>query len=115
MSLQDAPKRVFAQPTQQIVLMLLVLIAVGIGIFFLSAEIRTVVTANIYLNAFIGFVFVLGVAATFWQVAQVMSSVNWLRNLQAGFKGAEYIQPPSLVASMAPMLPTSQGDAGTGA
>lgn len=104
MSFSDAQERVFAQPTRQIVLMLLVLAAVGIGGFFLAAQIRTVVFANVYLNAFIGFVFVLGVFATFWQVSQVMSSVKWLRNLQAGFKGAEFLAPPSLVAGMAPMV-----------
>ncbi|MEM7057481.1 MAG: biopolymer transporter ExbB [Pseudomonadota bacterium] len=104
MSFSDAQDRVFAQPTRQIVLMLLVLAAVGVGGFLLAAQIRTVVFANIYLNAFIGFVFVLGVFATFWQVSQVMSSVRWLRNLQQGFKGAEFLAPPSLVAGMAPMV-----------
>ncbi|MEM1160269.1 MAG: biopolymer transporter ExbB [Pseudomonadota bacterium] len=84
--------------------MLLVLVAVGVGAFLLAAQIRTVVFANIYLNAFIGFVFVLGVFATFWQVSQIMTSVRWLRNLQAGFKGHEFTHPPSLLASMAPMI-----------
>ena len=104
MSLQDAPQRAFAQPTRQIFLMLLVLIAVGVGGFFLAAQIKTVFYANLYLNAFIGCVFVLGILATFWQVAQIRNSVLWLRNLQAGFKGHEFSTPPSLLASMAPMI-----------
>jgi hypothetical protein len=104
MSLQDAPQRAFAQPTRQIILMLLVLVAVGIGGFLLAAQIRTVFLANVYLNAFIGFVFVLGIFATFWQVWQIRTSVRWLRNLQAGFKGHEFTQPPTMIASMAPMI-----------
>lgn len=104
MTFQDAPERAFAQPTRQIMLMLLVLVLVGVGAFLLAAQIRTVVLANPYLNAFIGFVFVLGVLATFWQVAQVRSSVLWLRNLQQGFKGHEFTQPPGLLASMAPLI-----------
>ena len=104
MSFQDAPERAFAQPTRQIIMMLLVLTAVGVGGFLLAAQIRTVFYANVYLNAFIGFVFIVGVLATFWQVSQIISSVRWLRNLQAGFKGHEFTTPPSLVASMAPMI-----------
>ena len=104
MSLQESPDRVFAQPTRQIILMLLVLVAVGVGGFFLAAQIQTVFFANVYLNAFISFVFVLGVFATFWQVAQIIKAVNWLRNLQSGFKGHEFSSPPGLIASMGPMI-----------
>ncbi|MEM7422667.1 MAG: biopolymer transporter ExbB [Pseudomonadota bacterium] len=100
MSLTDLSERQFTRPTRQILMMLLVLIAVGVGGFLLAAQIRTVVFANIYLNAFIGFVFIVGVMATFYQVWQVMQSVKWLRDLQSGFKGHEFTQPPSLVASM---------------
>jgi len=104
MSFSDPPARGFTQPSRQIVMMLLVLIAVGAVAFLLAAQIRTVINANIYLNGFIGLVFVVGVLATFRQVSQVISSVRWLRNLQQGFHGAEYIPPPSLIASMAPIL-----------
>ena len=100
MSLNDAPPRVFSQPTRQIIIMLLVLAAVAIGGFLLAAQIRTIIFANIYLNAFIGSVFVVGVFATFWLVSQVMISVRWLRNLQAGLMGHQFIRPPSLIASM---------------
>ena len=100
MSLTDTPTKKFVYPTRQIILMLLVLIAVGVGGFFMAAQIRTIIFANLYLNAFIGFVFVVGVLATFWQVGQIISAVRWLRNLQQGFKGHEFTQPPSLVASM---------------
>ncbi|MEO1492933.1 MAG: biopolymer transporter ExbB [Pseudomonadota bacterium] len=104
MSLEDTQGRVFTLPIRQIVLMLLVLVFVGLGGSVLATQIETVFLANLYLNAFIGFVFVLGVLATFWQLSQVIASVRWLRNVQAGFKGSELIEPPALVASMGPMV-----------
>lgn len=100
MSLTDTPTKQFVYPTRQIVTMLLVLVAVAAGGFFMAAQIQTIFLANVYLNAFIGFVFVIGVFATFWQLTQIISSVRWLRNLQAGFHGHEFVEPPSLVASM---------------
>lgn len=100
MSLSDTPTKQFAYPTRQIGTMLLVLVAVGVGGFFMAAQIQTIFFANVYLNAFIGFVFVIGVAATFWQLTEIISAVRWLRDLQAGFHGHEFIEPPSLVASM---------------
>ena len=104
MSMGDSQGRVFTRPTRQILLMLLILTLVGVGGAFMAAQIRTVVLANVYLNAFIGFVFIIGVFATFLQVAQLVSSIRWLNNLQAGFKGHEFSDPPRLVASMAPMI-----------
>ena len=100
MSLIDTPTKQFAYPTRQILTMLLVLVAVGVGGFFMAAQIQTIFFANVYLNAFIGFVFVIGVGATFWQLTEIISAVRWLRNLQAGFHGHEFVEPPSLVASM---------------
>jgi len=94
----------FSQPIRQIFLMLTVLILVAAGGTLLAGQIRTVFLANPYLNGFIGGVFVLGVLATFWQVSQLITATNWLRNLQAGVKGHEITRPPSLVASMAPVL-----------
>ena len=111
MASQETQDRSFAQPTQQLVLMVLVLVAVVVGGVLLARPIETVFFANIYLNAFIMFVFVLGVAATFWQIGQVFSAVNYLRNFQQGLAGHEHVRPPALLASMAPML--RQGRAAT--
>ena len=104
MSLHDTPDRVFTQPTRQIVTMLLVLVAVASGCGLMIEQIAQLFLANAYLNGFIAFVFLLGVLATFWQVSQVIASVRWLRNLQAGFMGHEFVQPPALIASMGPMI-----------
>jgi len=94
----------FSQPIRQIFMMLTVLILVSAGLVLLGAQIRTVFLANPWLNGFIGGVFVIGVLATFWQVAQLISATNWLRNLQAGLKGHDIARPPRLIASMAPLL-----------
>ncbi len=94
----------FSQPTRQIFLMLLVLILVSTGATVLAAQIQTVFLANPYLNGFIFGVFLIGVLATFWQVGQLISATNWLRDLQAGLKGQEIARPPRLVASMAPIM-----------
>ena len=104
MSLDEGRGAAFSQPTRQIGMMLIVLALVVAGGTFLAAQIQTVFAANVYLNAFIGFVFLIGTLATFWQVAQIISAVKWLKNLQAGFKGHEFTDPPRLVASMAPLL-----------
>lgn len=104
MTFDDTPDRSFTQPTRPIAMMVAVLVLVIVGGSFLATQIETVFLANVYLNAFIGFVFFVGVLACFWQVAQLMTAIRWLRNLQAGFKGHEFTQPPRLVASMAPMM-----------
>lgn len=104
MALDDSQRRVFARPTRQVFLMLLVLGLVAAGGALMANQIRSIILANVYLNAFIGLVFAIGVLATFWQIAQLFSSINWLNNLQAGFKGHEFSEPPRLVASMAPMI-----------
>ena len=97
-------KRTFSMPAQQIAMMLIVLALVLTGGTFLAAQIQTVFSANVYLNAFIGFVFLVGVLTTFWQTAQIIAAVRWLRSLQTGFSGHEFAKPPRLVASMAPLL-----------
>ena len=94
----------FSQPIRQIFMMLTVLILVSTGLVLLGAQIRTVFLANPWLNGFIGGVFVIGVLATFWQVAQLISATNWLRNMQAGLKGHDFSRPPRLIASMAPLI-----------
>lgn len=104
MSREEAPDRVFTQPTRQIVVMLLVLAAVAAGCGLMISQIGQLFMAKIYLSSFMAFVFAVGVLATFWQVAQVISSVRWLRNLQAGFKGHEFVEPPLLIKSMGPLI-----------
>lgn len=98
------PDRLFTQPTRQIVMMLSVLAAVTVGCSLMAGQIAMLFMANVYLNGFIAFVFLLGILATFWQLNQVFASVRWLRSLQAGLRGHEIAHPPALIASMGPMI-----------
>ena len=108
MTFADTPDRMFTQPTRQILMMLLVLAAVALGCGLMAGQIADLFMANLYLNGFITFVFVLGVFATFWQLSQVFVSVRWLRNLRAGFRGHDIAPPPALIASMGPMIREGQ-------
>ncbi len=94
----------FTQPWRQIVLMLLVLGLVAAGTALAYPTLAPVVTANPYLNGFIIFVFVIGVAATFAQVVALISSVQWIEGFASQRVGHETVNPPSLLAPLATML-----------
>ena len=68
----------FSQPVRQIVMMLTVLALIGVGAWFAYGRILPIFTANKYLNGLIFTVFVLGIAACFWQVGQLVRSVSWI-------------------------------------
>ena len=78
----DQPEREaepqFSQPYRQILTMLIVLGLVGFGAYIAYPQVAPVFLANPFLNGFIGFVFVIGVLACFWQVFQLVSSVSWI-------------------------------------
>ncbi|MDH3666449.1 MAG: biopolymer transporter ExbB [Paracoccaceae bacterium] len=104
MTAKDGYKVQFSQPTRQILFMLIVLVLVAIGGSVLGGQIRSVFYANVYLNGVIAAVFLFGVFATFWQVAQIIIATRWLKNLEAGRKGHEFTKPPRILAAMAPMM-----------
>ncbi|HUF56793.1 MAG TPA: biopolymer transporter ExbB [Thermohalobaculum sp.] len=108
MSIQSEYEVEFSRPYRQIVFMIAVLVLTGIGILLLGPAVRTVFFANVWLNGFIIAVFALGVAATFWQVGQIIAAINWLRNMKAGHMGHEFVRPPRLLAGMAPMVREGQ-------
>lgn len=95
----------FTRPLRQILTMLIVLGLVGVGVFFALPKVLPVFLANLYLNAFIAFVFVIGLLACFWQVLQIANSVGWIKRFAAGeqdeSKGA-----PRLLAPLASLLRT---------
>ncbi|MDO5643808.1 MAG: hypothetical protein Q4G26_15660, partial [Paracoccus sp. (in: a-proteobacteria)] len=68
----------FSQPVRQIVLMLAVSVLVGAGGWFAYGRILPIFAANPWLNGLILTVFVIGVLACFWQVAQLIQSVSWI-------------------------------------
>ena len=94
----------FSQPWRQFVTMMLVLGAVSFGGYLAYGSVASVVASNPYLNGFIIFVFVIGVLACFWQVLQLVSSVNWIVGFAAGTPGHEDISPPRLLAPLAALL-----------
>ena len=106
MAEQKAPEAEpeFAQPYRQIIVMLIVLILVGFGAYLAYPQVAPVFLANPYLNGFIGFVFVIGVLACFWQVFQLVSSVIWIEGFATDRPGLQFTRAPRLLASLAALL-----------
>ncbi|MEL7280902.1 MAG: biopolymer transporter ExbB [Pseudomonadota bacterium] len=94
----------FSQPFRQIALMLMVIGLTGFGAFVALPRVLPVFEANLYLNGFILFVFVIGVLATFWQVFQLISSVRWIEGFTGGRAGREGAHAPRLLAPLAALM-----------
>ncbi|QYX56270.1 biopolymer transporter ExbB [Roseovarius sp. SCSIO 43702] len=94
----------FSTPVRQIVLMLIVLVLTGLGVFVALPRVLPVFLANPYLNGFIFFVFLIGVVACFWQVFQLIGSVRWIEDFAARRPGHEEVAAPQLLAPLASLL-----------
>lgn len=94
----------FTLPGRQIFLIVVVLALVGVGVFFALPKVLPVFLANLYLNLFILFVFIIGLLATLWQVVQLVSSVRWIRGYLEDRPGHDPSQPPRLLAPLAGLL-----------
>ncbi|MGC8202032.1 biopolymer transporter ExbB [Aliiroseovarius sp. PTFE2010] len=94
----------FSQPVRQIVMMVLVLVLLGLGVYVMLPRVAPLFLANPYLNGFIALVFVIGVLACFWQVVQLIASVNWIERF-TGFrpKGGND-KAPRLLAPLAALM-----------
>ncbi len=88
------------RPTQQIVLMLIICGVVAAGGFLVWPQVEPVFLASPYLNGTIGVVFLVGVAACFFQVIQLFSSVAWLEQLASSGQQDSGDRPPRLLAAM---------------
>ncbi|MCD9149579.1 biopolymer transporter ExbB [Pseudophaeobacter flagellatus] len=93
----------FTQPVRQIILMLIALGLAGFGIFVALPKVLPVFQANPWLNGFIVIVFVIGVLACFWQVAQLVGSVRWIESFASGGTHGDK-RAPSLLAPLAALL-----------
>jgi hypothetical protein len=100
----------FSQPFRQITLMLISLALVGAGVWVAFPRVSGIFLANIWLNGFIFAVFVIGVLATFWQVAQLSSSVRWIEGFAAEQPGHQITVAPRLLAPLAALLRTRGRD-----
>ena len=98
------PTTQFTQPRRQLVMMLTVLALVGVGTYFLFPRVSGIFLANIWLNGFIFLVFLIGVAATFWQVFQLRRSVIWIEGFAAETPGHQVTIAPRLLAPLAALL-----------
>ncbi len=94
----------FAQPVRQIVMMLIVLGLTAAGAVLLFPSVKPVFLSSPYLNGFIGVVFLVGVAACFWQVFGLIASVSWIEGFALDRPGQEFTKAPRLLAPLAAML-----------
>lgn len=97
------PRPQFSQPVRQITMMLIAFGLAGFGAFVALPRVLPVFQANLYLNGFIGLVFVMGVLACFWQVTQLIGSVRWIESFVSGEAGPS-VRPPQLLAPLASLL-----------
>ncbi len=96
----------FSQPVRQIFLMLVVLVLVALGAWVALPAVWPVFFANIWLNGFIAFVFLIGILACFWQVLQLITSVNWIVAFVRDPRASEDMRTPRLLAPLAALLRT---------
>jgi hypothetical protein len=95
-----SPAPRFTRPTQQIVLMLMIFGVVVAGGVLVWPQVQPVFLASPYLNGTIGVVFLVGVAACFFQVIQLFSSVAWIEQIAGAGAGDSADNPPRLLAAM---------------
>lgn len=99
---RQAAEPIFTQPVRQIVTIFVALGLVVAGVVLALPKVLPVFLANLYLNGFIAFVFVIGLGATFWQIWQIVRSVSWINAFVAGAEGLG--QPPRLLAPLATLM-----------
>ena len=101
---EPQPEAQFSQPVQQITMMLAVLALVGAGLYIGRAQIEAIFLSNIYLNGAICVVFVIGLISTFWQVFQLMRSVEWIERFAGNRVGHHLTIAPALLAPLATLM-----------
>ena len=97
----------FSQPVRQVVQMLIVIGLVAVGSYLIFPTVQAVIYSNIWLNGVIGLVFVFGVFACFWQVAQLIGSVGWLERFANNAEDPG--KPTRLMAPLATLLRARRG------
>ena len=93
----------FSQPLRQVVLMLSVLALTSVGTVVAAQRVMAVFTANLWLNGFILFVFLVGLISCFVQVFQLIKSVRWIEKfVNTPDNGS--VKAPQLLAPLAALL-----------
>jgi hypothetical protein len=94
----------FTQPYRQIFLMLVVIGLVSAGGVLAWPQLSGVFLANIWLNGFIGCVFIFGVLACFWQMLQLSQSILWIVGFSKQAETQTFTTAPRLLAPLAALL-----------
>jgi hypothetical protein len=94
----------FSRPVRQITTMVVVLVLVAIGAYFAWSSFDVIFRANPGLNSVIILVFVIGVFACFWQLAQILASVRWIDDFANHVPGHDGVRAPQLLAPLAALL-----------
>ena len=93
----------FSQPLRQVVLMLSVLALTSVGTVVAAPRVMAVFTANLWLNGFILFVFLVGLISCFVQVFQLIKSVRWIEKF-INTPDKSGVKAPQLLAPLAALL-----------
>ncbi|WP_066705163.1 biopolymer transporter ExbB [Celeribacter ethanolicus] len=101
---RQAELKFFSQPVRQITLMIVVLGLVVAGSVMALPRVGPVFFANLYLNGFIAVVFIIGILSCFWQVAQLVASVNWIERFTGQRPNVPGKAAPRLLAPLAALL-----------
>ncbi|WP_244906184.1 biopolymer transporter ExbB [Celeribacter ethanolicus] len=101
---RQAELKFFSQPVRQITLMIVVLGLVVAGLVMALPRVGPVFFANLYLNFFIAVVFFIGILSCFWQVAQLVASVNWIERFTGQRPNVPGKAAPRLLAPLAALL-----------
>ncbi len=92
----------FSQPIRQIIMMMLAIGLASAGVFLALNDVIAIVTANLYLNGFIFFVFCVGIISCFVQVFQLIYSVRWIESFANN--PSHPSRPPQILVSLATLL-----------
>ena len=94
----------FSQPFSQILTMLAIVAGVLALSYLAYPSVGPTFMANPYLNIFILFVFIIGVATCFHQVLSLIYSVQWIEGFVTQRDGYEVAKPPQLLLPLASLL-----------
>ncbi|WP_417259445.1 biopolymer transporter ExbB [Celeribacter sp.] len=94
----------FSQPVRQFTMMVIVLGLAGSGFYVALPRVAPVFLASPYLNGFIAVVFFIGILACFWQVIQLVASVNWIERFAGVRPDDGSKQAPRLLAPLAALM-----------
>jgi hypothetical protein len=94
----------FSQPIRQITMMLIVLVAFGVGAYVAYPRVAPVFLSSPYLNGFIVFVFFIGLIACVWQVVELIRSVSWIMAFTRSNAVPDGVEPSRLLAPLATLM-----------